>query len=512
MSFSIARLLTPLAIAVVALAACSRTRDGVTWAEAASFEGGGLRVEISTPSGPLRAGANELRLRVRDARGTPVDDARVSVQYSMSMAGSAPMGGRTVAESMGDGEYRAEAKLDMAGTWQVAIAAERPSGTAAHAQGSMRTGAPGVRIDAEPGSKPDDAISHYTCSMHPSVHETHPGKCPICGMDLVPVGERSAKSGAVRVDPQRLQKIGVRFAIVERAPLVRTIRALGRVTWDETKLVDVALKVRGFVRELRADALGAKVAKGESLFSVYSPELYAAQAEYLQALRGRSEPLRLAARARLRLWDVADPDVAALEKRGTPFEVLPVRSPSNGVVVEKNVVLGAAFEPGMRLFRIAPLEQVWIEAEIYASDLGLVAVGQPATIRAPYLPGRSLEARVAYVLPSLMTESRTARVRLEVENGDLALRPEMFVDVELHADLGERVLVPASAVIVAGERRVVFVDRGEGELEPRAITTGVASEDKIEVLNGLEPGERVVASGNFLIAAESRIQSALEQW
>src|SRR4030095_13398717 len=136
-------------------------------------------------------------------------------------------------------------------------------------------------------------ISHYTCPMHSSVHAKHAGKCPICGMDLVPVTKAEAKSAAVRVDPQRLQKIGVRFAQVERAPLVRTIRALGRVTWDETKLVDVAPKIRGFVRDLRADALGARVAKGDVLFSVYSPELYAAQSESLQAQRSGNEPLRL---------------------------------------------------------------------------------------------------------------------------------------------------------------------------------------------------------------------------
>jgi Cu(I)/Ag(I) efflux system membrane fusion protein len=339
----------------------------------------------------------------------------------------------------------------------------------------MRTGAPGVRIGVERGA---------------------PGP----------------ESRVVHVDPQRLQKIGVRFADAKRAPFVRTIRALGRVTWDETRLVDVAPRVGGFVRDLRAVALGAKVAKGESLFSLYSPELYSAQVEYLQALKGRSEPLRLAARSRLRLWGVADADVAALEKRGAPLETLPVRAPSSGVVVEKNVVEGAAFEPGTRLFRIAPLEQLWVEAEVYASDLALVSAGQRAVIRAPYLPGRSIDARVAYVLPSLASESRTGRVRLELPNGDLALRPEMFVDVDLQADLGERLLVPASAVIFAGERRVVFVDRGAGALEPRAIETGLSSADAVEVLKGVEPGERVVASGAFLISAESRIQSALEQW
>jgi Cu(I)/Ag(I) efflux system membrane fusion protein len=479
MSVSIGRMLSFMAIVAIALAGCDRTRTGVTRADAAAFEAGGLRVEISTPPGGIREGVNELRLRVRDAQGRPVDDAHVSVQYSMSMAGAAPMGGRAVAEPAGGGEYRAEPSLDMAGTWQVAIAVQRPSGEIANAQGSMRTGAPGIRIAAR---------------------------------DLAAGTAGEAKGGTVRVDPERLQKIGVRFALAERAPLVRTIRALGRVTWDETKLVDVTLKVGGFVRELHADSLGAKVEKGESLFSVYSPELYAAQVEYLQALHGRSDPLRLAARSRLRLWDVSERDVTALEKRDAPFETLPVRSPATGVVVEKNVVEGAAFAPGTRLFRIARPDQVWIEAEVYASDLALVSVGQTAAIRAPYLATGSLDARVAYVLPSLASESRTARVRLELENADLALRPEMFVDVELRADLGERLLVPMSAVIVAGDRRVVFVDRGSGELEPRVVTTGAASEDRVEVLTGLEAGERVVASGNFLIAAESRIQSALEQW
>jgi Cu(I)/Ag(I) efflux system membrane fusion protein len=366
--------------------------------------------------------------------------------------------------------------------------------------------------DAAPVQHGSSEISHYTCPMHPAVHAKHAGKCPICGMPLVPVRKAEAKSGAVRIDPQRLQQIGVRFAKAERAPLSRTVRALGRVTWDETKLVDVTPRVRGFVRGLRADALGARVGRGDVLFSVYSPELYAAQSEYLQALQSANEPLRHAARARLRLWDVAERDLVELEQRGSALEAIPVRAPVSGVLVEKNVVEGAAFEPGTRLFRIAPLDRIWVEAEVYASDLPLVAVGQSATITAPYLPGRALEARVAYLLPALASETRTARVRLEVANGDLALRPEMFVDVALRVDLGERLLVPASAVIVAGPRRVVFVDAGEGRLEPREVTVGVSGEERVEISTGLAPGERVVASGNFLIAAESRIQSALEQW
>ena len=319
------------------------------------------------------------------------------VQYSMAMAGMPSMGGRVEAEPMGDGEYRADANIEMAGTWKLAIEASDPRarrraprarcarvlrGSSSSAPGrSARTRSPTTRADASLGAR------------------GAPGKCPICGMDLVPVTKAEAKSGAVRVDPQRLQKIGVRFAEVERAPLVRTVRALGRVTWDETKLVDVTLKVRGFVRDLRADALGARVAKGRRALLDVQPRALRGADRVPPGAAQRRTSRSARARARLRLWDVADRDVAALEQRGEPLEALPVRSPANGVLVEKNVVDGAAFEPGMRLFRIAPLERVWVEAEVYASDLPLVSVGQKATISAPYLPGRALEARVAYVLP-----------------------------------------------------------------------------------------------------------------
>lgn len=464
---------SPLSLLLLlALLGCGRARET---APAASLTKGGLQVEVSTTA-PFEEGANELRVRVRDEKGAPVDDARVSLDYAMEMAGMAPMTGRADAERSGSGEYLARPELAMRGTWQVSLAVERPSGAAARLRGTLRTGSDALELETEPA--------------------------PSAG----------GVTRLVRVAPERLQKIGVRFAEVERARVERTIRALGRVTWDETKLVDVTLKVPGFVRELRADALGARVTKGERLFSVYSPELYAAQTEYLAARASGDEALARAARARLRLWDVAAPDVSALEKRGTPLESLPVRAPASGVLVEKNVVEGGAFEAGAKLFRIAPLDVVWIEAQVYGSDLPLVAVGQRATLRSPYLPGRELDAKVAYVLPSLASDSRTASVRLELANPDLALRPEMLVDVELRADLGERVVVPASAVVVSGERRVVFVDRGEGVLEPRAVETGVTSDERVEVVRGLEPGERVVASGNFLIAAESRVQSALEQW
>ncbi len=391
--------------------------------------------------------------------------------------------------------------------------------------GEQTASTPAAAHQHAAGSTPDDpdAISHYTCPMHPSVRAAEPGRCPICGMELVAVKRDEAQSGAVRVDSERLQRIGVRFANVERAPLVRTIRAAGTVAWDETRLVDVSLRVRGWVRELYADALGERVRAGDPLFTLYSPELYAAQVEYLDALRSRAsarggeaparaDALVRAARERLRLWDLAEADVTELARRGTPLEAVPVRAGASGFLLEKNLVEGAAIEPGVRLLRIAPLDRVWIDAQVFESDAPLVAVGQKARVRLPGPGGRALDARVAYVYPSLDAGTRTVRARLELPNPELELRPETWVEVELFVDLGERVLVPTSAVIHAGAKRVVFVERGDGRLEPRRVETGSSGEDRTEIVSGLEPGERIVASGNFLIAAESRLASALSQW
>jgi Cu(I)/Ag(I) efflux system membrane fusion protein len=215
-----------------------------------------------------------------------------------------------------------------------------------------------------------------------------------------------------------------------------------------------------------------------------------------------------AARKRLELWNVASADIDAIARRGEPRENLPIRSPASGFVIQKNVALGAAVEPGALLYRIAPLDRVWIDAAVPESDLGQVSAGQQARVSLPSLPGESFQGSVAYVYPSLDPETRTGRIRIELPNRDHRLLPDMYANVDLRIERGEKLLVPASAVIFAGPRRLVFVDLGEGRLAPRQIEIGAGNGELYEVLSGLEPGETVVSSGNFLVASESRLRSA----
>jgi Cu(I)/Ag(I) efflux system membrane fusion protein len=281
--------------------------------------------------------------------------------------------------------------------------------------------------------------------------------------------------------------------------------------------------VRGWVEELRVDAVGDRVERGEVLFTLYSPELYAAQREYQLAREaqararatgapGRADYLVRAARNRLRLWDLAPADLERLARSGDVREFLPIRAPASGYVVEKNVVAGAALEPGERLYRIAPLDRVWVEAEVYEEEIAFVSEGMPASVEVPALAGRRFEGEVAWLYPSVSAATRTARLRVELPNPDEALRPDMFVNVYLEAAPEERLVVPLSAVIHAGERSFVFLDLGGGRLRPQPVEVGMRVGEEIEVRSGLEEGQRVVSSATFLVAAESRLRAALDTW
>jgi Cu(I)/Ag(I) efflux system membrane fusion protein len=469
-----------------------------------SVRSAGIELAVAAEPAELRVGANTLWLELRDAAGEPLAGADVEVDVSMHAMGAMPaMGGPARVTEIGGGRYRADFALEMGSTWSVAIAARPPGGALARAEGSLTVGTRGLRLESA------DAPSEHAAHRDSAVPPAGSGEAP--------------HPAEFRVPPGRLQRIGVKTGIVERRRLVTQVRTVGRVTSEQSALADVALKISGWVGEIAVDAIGAPVERGEVLFRVYSPELYAAQEEYLQALRSqararatgapdRADYLVRAARNRLRLWDLAPADLERLAAGDTPLEQLPIRSPVTGYVVEKNVVSGSAFGAGERLYRIAPLARVWIEAEVYESDLPLVREGQPAVVTLPYLPDRRLEATVAYVYPELDPETRTARLRLELPNPDLALRPGMYADVRLQADRGERLVVPQSAVLYAGQHSYVFRALGDGRFRPQAVAVGMRSGEEVEILEGIEAGEAIVTSATFLIASESRLRAALDQW
>ncbi|KPK17396.1 MAG: hypothetical protein AMJ62_01465 [Myxococcales bacterium SG8_38] len=317
----------------------------------------------------------------------------------------------------------------------------------------------------------------------------------------------------------RRQQIGVTTAEVRRRELSRHIRAVGQVKVDETLLTDVNLRMSGWVQELYVDETGQPVKKGQTLFTLYSPELYAAEREYLTALRRTREEsadalieLARASEQRLRLLGMSPSQIRQLQRRGEAWEYVPVLSPATGYVIEKDIVEGGRVEAGTRVYRIANLKRIWIDADVFESDLPQIERNQPVRVELPYVPGRTFEGRVDYIYPTIAGQTRTGRIRVALKNPDLLLKPDMYANVEIEVDLGERLAVEDSAVIYTGPRRLVFVDLGDGRLRPQEVEIGVHADGFVEVKEGLQPGDMVVTSGNFLIAAESRIRSATKYW
>jgi len=362
-------------------------------------------------------------------------------------------------------------------------------------------------------------VDHFTCSMHPSVRQATGGKCPLCGMDLIPITRQQQREGVVLIDEARRQLIGVKTEQVTRGPAQHSVRAVGRVTYDESTLTDVSLKVSGWVTKLMVSTTGQSVKRGQTLFTFYSPELYSAQQDFLSARRSvralagsERDPLAKAGRQRLHLLGMDDSQIERLSKRDEPLDAIAVTAPTSGFVIEKDLVEGAAISAGMRLFRIAKLGTVWVEADLYEPEFALAQVGQPVKIRLDYVPNREYSANIAYVYPYIDTATRTGRVRVELPNEQLELRPGMYASVELSSRMEDRVLVPSSAVVYTGPRRLVFLDLGNGQFKPQEIRIGTQSGGAYEVLEGVKPGDVVATSGTFLIAAEARISASTGYW
>ena len=331
-----------------------------------------------------------------------------------------------------------------------------------------------------------------------------------------------APSGVVAIPAAMRQLIGVRSAPVTYASLGQEIRTVGTVGYDERGLAQVTVKTSGWVREVFVDSIGRPVRKGEPLFTLYSPDLLATQDEYLLALRTQGQlaasplaevtanagSLVASSRERLRLWDVTDLQIATLERRGTAEPVLTVYAPASGIVLKREALPGKYVEPGTTLYEVADLSTVWISADIYESEVAALTLNQPASVTFAAYPGKIFRGNVSYIYPSLNTEARTVRVRVELPNPGLKLKPGMYGNVILQTEAVHTLVVPKEAVLETGLRQLVFLDRGQGRYEPASVKLGRRSQDEVEVLEGLKEGDRIVTSANFLLDAESKLTSA----
>jgi len=405
---------------------------------------------------------------------------------------------------------------------------------------SVTITAGGVYYFDKPNSSPPAAVNPegeggdlYYCPMHPQHRSHEAGNCPICSMKLVKLGSNGSEpqtaekpaGGGVYIAPERQQLIGVKSVAVEKRPLTKEIRTVGRVAYDETKITHIHSKVAGFIEEVFVDYVGRTVRRGEPLFTIYSPDLVATQQEYLLALRsnailkdsafswvaGGSNDLLESVRQRLLLWDVTPGEIEALARDGKVKRAIAIHSPVNGVVTERQAYHhGRYVTPDLDLYTIVDLSTVWVLGEAYEHDLPLLKVGQTAEIEFPYASNLNRRrGKIVFISPTLDPKTRTAEVRLEFPNPDLTLRPDMFVNFTSRVYMGRQLVAPVDAVLDGGTSHYVFVDKGAGYFEPRSIEVGARTEDYVAIVRGLTAGDKVVTAANFIIDSESRLKGAL---
>jgi Cu(I)/Ag(I) efflux system membrane fusion protein len=393
----------------------------------------------------------------------------------------------------------------------------------------------------------------YYCPMHPSVVRDHPGECPICGMTLVPKSEGPATPGGpvsvpglapVELTQERIQLIGMRTAKVERAALGDALRTVGVIAPNERGLAEISVRFSGWVQQLAVAETGRRVKRGEILATVYSPEVLRAEQEYVTA-RGweaknggatggatggpggaalehhaAMEPggvtagIAEDARRRLELLGIAGPEIDAVAARGKAADSVPIRSPVEGYVTVRNVVPGAAIQPGAPLFEVADLSRVWLLADVFEQDASRLRLGQKASLELAAYPGERFAGRVQFIYPTVNAATRTLRVRLEFANragpGGVKLRPGMYGSVALDLPAASGLVIPSEALVDTGEHQYAFVSRDNGRFEPRLLRVGARSGDRVRVVEGLAEGETVVTTGNFLLDSESRLRAAVE--
>ncbi|HJL84169.1 MAG TPA: efflux RND transporter periplasmic adaptor subunit [Candidatus Marinimicrobia bacterium] len=394
---------------------------------------------------------------------------------------------------------------------------------------ALSVGGCGGRKDSSRGNQ-EAEVQFYSCGMHPNVIQEGPGNCPICGMNLTPMGiptggTEETFGSTVKIDPTVEQNMGIRTAEVEKRDLTQTIRTIGRIDYNESKVAHVHTKFNGWIEKTHADITGQRVNKGQPLLDIYSPELVSAQEEYFDALKNvrssgndvsvgaanRSQTILGSTRRRLEYFDVSGDQIDDLERTGNVRKTLTVRSPFEGIVIEKHALDGMEVKPGMMIYTIADLSEIWVYADIYEFESPWVKEGLTANMTLSYDPGKRYRGKVQYIYPYLEEETRTIKVRLSFPNPNLKLKPGMYANVEIETSpLRNVVAVPMEAVLFSGERNLVFIVLGDGRFAPRDITVGIESGDGFyEVKEGLSEGVKVVASGQFLLDSESKLQESI---
>lgn len=366
-------------------------------------------------------------------------------------------------------------------------------------------------VEVAAGQSPSEGdIAYYTCPMHPSIQQPGPGSCPICGMTLTPVVRAELETGAVRVDAVRRARFGIELEAAAVRPMGSSLHIPAILTWDADRLQDVSIRVSGWVKNVRG-APGEPVRAGQVLFTLFSPELVAAQDDLLRATlqAAGGDPAsvgrRDAARLRLLRWGVPADLLDQIIQEGHTMEDVPFRAPKSGWVLDRTAVEGGMANPGQTLYRLGDLSRLWLEGAVPEDRLSAVAVGQVVSVRVSGIQ-ESIPARVDRVLPTLDALTRTARIRVALDNTSARLRPDQWASIEVEVGDGNHLSVPESAVLYTGPRRIVFVDTGNDLLMPREVRVGMKSDGYVQILEGLKEGEQIVRAGNFLVAADSRLK------
>jgi membrane fusion protein, copper/silver efflux system len=380
------------------------------------------------------------------------------------------------------------------------------------------------------GEKKERKVLYYMDAMNSNNRSDKPGKAPD-GMDLIPVYEEETAAAGdssipgyvpVKIPSERQQMMGIMTEEAKAMDMEQSIRTVGRVTADETRMHHIHNKFEGYIEQIYVNFVGQYVKQGDPLFSIYSPELLATQKEYLLALKAREQMngagqgLRLpgvdlveSARERLSLWDINKEQISQIEKTREPIRALLIRSPMSGFISAKTAIQGMKIMPSDTLYDITDLSSIWVLADVYEVNLPFVKIGLPAIIQLPYQPGKSLRGRVTFIDPTLDEKTRTVKARLEFSNPGEMLKPEMYVDVIFGGTMGKGIAVPESAVISTGERMIVFVAKGDGIFEPREVLTGIKVRGFYEIKKGIAAGEKVVTGANFLLDSESKLKASI---